>query len=403
MDASEQPYTEFCDSSIIRGSDTVVSVWQAGDEFNEAAPGASNSGSFTDNIFRAVASDMASIGESLSSAPQNSNRTLALQSNRCSRFTEALRNLCCCANRNRGHGKRRKETYYVLQNTKVVSGIQLQQMYDKKTAEERLNGARGGQRDNRRRSAFGLVQNLARKDSFRAAYTAKEVQVLTEKFHRYSDSPANQKVKTVSARALSSLFKLSEEQSKAIFDRFDKDKNGQLNLGEFFAGFAHLKEIQSGADNQIQLAFRLFDTDGNGELDESEFLEVIRGTYLAKSIQLQVQLSRATVNSAGSSGDLLEHGGMSCSEEEECGRVASELFKTLDTDGTNGITFEEFERWMNSSTRSDSELETTGRALAVRGEHRSVVHALRTGFRRNLPSGSARDLPMDLVHTTDDL
>ena len=69
---------------------------------------------------------------------------------------------------------------------------------------------------------------------------------------------------------------INEENVPLIFDLFDTNHDGTLNIDEFL--MAIRGELNEGRRALIQKAFRSIDKDGNGYLD----IEDIKGLYNAK-------------------------------------------------------------------------------------------------------------------------
>ena len=58
-------------------------------------------------------------------------------------------------------------------------------------------------------------------------------------------------------------------QCEKLFQMFDKDKAGQIDVREFMIGLSNF--TGAGKEEKLKFAFMVFDEDGNGEIEESEF------------------------------------------------------------------------------------------------------------------------------------
>ena len=72
----------------------------------------------------------------------------------------------------------------------------------------------------------------------------------------------------------------AEERKKFIvnrlFDQYDADSNGSVNLREFLIGFDYwTKQRGQSSDQKQALFFKFFDVDQNGRMDKEELQEMI--------------------------------------------------------------------------------------------------------------------------------
>ena len=67
----------------------------------------------------------------------------------------------------------------------------------------------------------------------------------------------------------SKMFSFEEGQCDALFDIFDVDGDGTVDINEFISGFCFM--CKGSTTEKAALMFATNDTDGNGVLDYSEF------------------------------------------------------------------------------------------------------------------------------------
>lgn len=109
----------------------------------------------------------------------------------------------------------------------------------------------------------------------------------------------------------------------AIFDSFDKDKSGSIDIREYMA----LMGVTFGGDidEKLEASFQLFDEDGNGELSQEEVERM--ATMVFKSM-----LSRAG------------GGELTSKHKKEIKQIVKEIFKNVDKDGSGSLDKEEFKK-----------------------------------------------------------
>ncbi|ELR18137.1 EF hand domain containing protein [Acanthamoeba castellanii str. Neff] len=113
------------------------------------------------------------------------------------------------------------------------------------------------------------------------------------------------------------------EFAEAIFESFDKDSSGTIDVREYMA----LMGVSFGGtiDDKLEASFRLFDEDGNGELDRQEverMLILVMKSMLKKMSAPSEQVLKA--------------------REAEIQRIIDEIFAKVDADNSGTIDLEEF-------------------------------------------------------------
>ena len=69
---------------------------------------------------------------------------------------------------------------------------------------------------------------------------------------------------------------LDEDFSNNIFQIFDSNDMGYLNIHEFVTGYDHWQASLDNPAEKALLTFNLFDLDGSGALTKSELIEMLR-------------------------------------------------------------------------------------------------------------------------------
>ena len=66
----------------------------------------------------------------------------------------------------------------------------------------------------------------------------------------------------------------SRELSDHLFDVFDSDGNGEIDLNEFTVGL--LSMVTGSKRDKVRSLFQLCDLDASGEIDHNEFYQLLR-------------------------------------------------------------------------------------------------------------------------------
>ncbi|KVH93279.1 calmodulin-like protein 1 [Cynara cardunculus var. scolymus] len=81
------------------------------------------------------------------------------------------------------------------------------------------------------------------------------------------------------------MFQPDINETKRVFDKFDRDKDGKISRGEYKAIVKALR--QEGAERDIQKIFEVADLDGDGFIDFKEFVEVQKKGGGVKAVDVQ--------------------------------------------------------------------------------------------------------------------
>eukprot|EP01002_Notosolenus_urceolatus_P004718 NODE_224_length_2446_cov_10.308719_g17_i12.p1 GENE.NODE_224_length_2446_cov_10.308719_g17_i12~~NODE_224_length_2446_cov_10.308719_g17_i12.p1 ORF type:complete len:538 (-),score=74.12 NODE_224_length_2446_cov_10.308719_g17_i12:833-2329(-) len=149
---------------------------------------------------------------------------------------------------------------------------------------------------------------------------------------------------------------LSGDALKRLYQQFDTDGSGSIDVGEFCEGMRTVLGFHTTSDEVLALVFRSCDADGNGELDYAEF---VAGVQRAELDDIKARLRAYLSGQEGvpqlrklfkkfdldKSGGLdpdefvegLRHLGFQNSEED-----IKEVFKHLDRDANGVLDFNEF-------------------------------------------------------------
>eukprot|EP00347_Sterkiella_histriomuscorum_P008991 403342946 len=101
---------------------------------------------------------------------------------------------------------------------------------------------------------------------------------------------------------------LLDEEIDEIFDRVDKNNNGQIDYSEFITCAANISQLTS--EKQLKAAYKALDLDGNGQISFQEFEEIF-------SAGLDIEIDELT-----------------------------KIFKEIDTTQNGMINFEEFKQFL---------------------------------------------------------
>ncbi len=70
-------------------------------------------------------------------------------------------------------------------------------------------------------------------------------------------------------------------QVERLFQMFDKDKSGQIDVKEFLIGLSNF--TGAGKEEKLKFAFMVFDEDGNGVITKQELLKILKANHMASS------------------------------------------------------------------------------------------------------------------------
>merc|ERR1712159_739734 len=66
----------------------------------------------------------------------------------------------------------------------------------------------------------------------------------------------------------------TREQAQKVMDKYDSDRNGNIDLGEFRSLYTDMMTYRGGVDD-VEKAFKRYDTDGNRTLDIGELRDAL--------------------------------------------------------------------------------------------------------------------------------
>ncbi|CAN0200849.1 unnamed protein product, partial [Phaeothamnion confervicola] len=98
-------------------------------------------------------------------------------------------------------------------------------------------------------------------------------------------------------------------QCEGIFQLFDYDRSGQLDVREFMIALTNFSG--AGRDDKLKFAFMIFDEDGNGVITRQELVKILKANHLAQA-------------------------------DAEVARKADTIMAQADKDGDGVVTFDEF-------------------------------------------------------------
>merc|ERR1740138_2062029 len=67
---------------------------------------------------------------------------------------------------------------------------------------------------------------------------------------------------------------------RRMFDLFDADKSGRLELKEFIVGLSNY--TSAAKTDKLKFAFMMFDEDGSGFIERDELIEMLRASFIVE-------------------------------------------------------------------------------------------------------------------------
>ena len=105
---------------------------------------------------------------------------------------------------------------------------------------------------------------------------------ISELYKLYDGIKARTGKSTISKADFGDIFHLDDEMAlKTLFNIFDKDQSGSIELRELISGLSFL--CKGDLKEKIRFVFNLFDVDKSGELDKSEIQKM--HDYMKSSVQ----------------------------------------------------------------------------------------------------------------------
>jgi len=124
-----------------------------------------------------------------------------------------------------------------------------------------------------------------------------------------------------------------------LFNLFDQDGNGSVNSNELRSGFSIL--CDGDPDTKAMAAFKLYDTNNDGILSKDEMISYLRSVF--------------TVVYETKPEDVKELDVQDCTPSELAENTTNECFERLGIKSGNGLTFEQFRQWYDSTHDDDDD------------------------------------------------
>ena len=185
---------------------------------------------------------------------------------------------------------------------------------------------------------------------------------ISELYKVYDGIKARTGKSTISMEDFGEIFHLEDEMTlKTLFNIFDKDQSGTIELKELISGLSFL--CKGDLNEKIRFVFNLFDVDKSGELDKSEIQKM--HDYMKSSVQrihLLHDAAEAKKQKQGKTGDELVK--LKLEEQRRKTRQSmaviqntkndfvDEVFNQADRDKDGTISFEEYSRWVHNDARA---------------------------------------------------
>lgn len=140
----------------------------------------------------------------------------------------------------------------------------------------------------------------------------------------------------------------SDAIKNAVFDLFDRDDNGVVDLMELICGISLL--CKGTEDDKIQAVFDIFDANGDGFISMDEMYKFLTSVF-------KVVLTPSVIAVMNSMGVAVE------SPEDLASVTALECFKTADLNDDNKLSVPEFKNWFYAPRNDPSFLFSPVRKL----------------------------------------
>jgi len=133
----------------------------------------------------------------------------------------------------------------------------------------------------------------------------------------------------------------SRDLSDHLFDVFDTDGNGEIDLNEFTVGLLCL--VTGSKRDKVRALFQLCDLDASGEIDHEEFYQLLRFLHLELP-----NAQRALKVDKGSETAAIEQ-----MSDEALHAMARAIVNKLDIDGNGEISLDELMAWFDGNPDAD--------------------------------------------------
>ena len=151
--------------------------------------------------------------------------------------------------------------------------------------------------------------------------------------------------------------------SRELFDSFDENNNGRIDLQEFIASLSRFQNTAgSTLEDRTRMYFKLFDRNGDGKISEDELKAVVRmieDNETAAARKASRASSAARDNRPGAAASFVPFktggeaaGGASAGASADDSHRAtdySSLFAKIDKDGSGEIDYQEFQQWFKDN------------------------------------------------------
>jgi Ca2+-binding EF-hand superfamily protein len=133
----------------------------------------------------------------------------------------------------------------------------------------------------------------------------------------------------------------SRDLSDHLFDVFDSDGNGEIDLNEFTVGLLSL--VTGSKRDKVRALFQLIDLDASGAIDHDEFYQLLHF--------LHVELPKARHVLHVDEGD--DTNKIESLSEAQLKTMAGAIISKLDVDGDGEISLDELMVWMDNYPDAD--------------------------------------------------
>jgi Ca2+-binding EF-hand superfamily protein len=190
---------------------------------------------------------------------------------------------------------------------------------------------------------------------------------------------------TVQKRDLFAHFDIPPEQADVLWEVFDQDKSGNLDLDEIISGVSSL--CKGNYIEKARFIFNLMDADGSKELDRAEMMQIVswmsKTAYMVNSRTHEIHSQFATTATnkpkAGGGGrgrgrrQSISHGvtasahddsspGIDAEFERRRASLVTRLFSQADADGGGTIDEEEFLKWVDTNDQAQTFIDQLARS-----------------------------------------
>mmetsp|Transcript_19835 Transcript_19835/g.41404 ORF Transcript_19835/g.41404 Transcript_19835/m.41404 type:complete len:227 (-) Transcript_19835:117-797(-) len=168
-------------------------------------------------------------------------------------------------------------------------------------------------------------------------FTKLQVSHMADLFNKLNDGE-----KSCTREQFKNIFNFDDESLDVLYDAFDTDHSGTLELAEMISGLSFL--CRGSVEEKLRFLFTVYDADGSGFLEHSELLPMFQ-----KLTDQLVSLETASKRRNNEIGKANESDEAVLKSQSKVKELADEFKAISDLDGDGKISYEEFENYMENN------------------------------------------------------